>query len=158
MFQIMRYIFGTKVLVGGKYSLEKGLHDRVYVTVYPARPTLPFKLKFGKHGESGVYLRNNDTFYNFYWKPVCPSWVNSEGKIVKSKRFQFTKFRLRALSTNKGKIMSNDEMATVELVSSEATGYLNAEGQFVHGTPPAEKPFDGDGTRYVQTDEDAIEG
>lgn len=65
---------------------------------------------------------------------------------------------LRALSPNKGKIMENDEMATVELVSSEISGYLNSDGQFTHGTPPAEKPFNGDGTRYVQTDEDAIEG
>lgn len=56
--------------------------------------------------------------------------------------------------------MENDmeNMGTVELVSSEASGYLNADGQFTHGTPPAEKPFDGDGTRYVQADEDAIEG
>ena len=56
--------------------------------------------------------------------------------------------------------MSNDTKQTpaVELVSSETSGYLNADGQFVPGTPPAERPLDGDGTRYVQTDEDAIEG
>ena len=50
-----------------------------------------------------------------------------------------------------GKIMTNDneKMATVELVSSEVSGYVGADGQFVHGEPPV-KPT------YVQTDEDVI--
>lgn len=48
--------------------------------------------------------------------------------------------------------MENDntnEMATVELVSSEVSGYVGADGKFVYGEPPV-APV------YVQTDEDVI--
>lgn len=57
---------------------------------------------------------------------------------------------LRTLSPNKGKIMENDinTAPTVELVSSEVSGYLGADGQFVYGAPVE---------TFVQTDEDVIE-
>lgn len=69
------------------------------------------------------------------------------------------KYCLSASSTNKGKIMTNDtNVPTAELVSSEVSGYIGPDGTFVYGTPPAETISDGDGSVYVQTDEDAIEG
>ena len=43
----------------------------------------------------------------------------------------------------------NKSIATVELVSSEVSGYVGADGKFVYGEPPV-KPV------YVQTDEDVI--
>lgn len=59
---------------------------------------------------------------------------------------------LSASSTNKGKIMKNDTvegLGTVELVSSETSGYLGPDGKFVYGEPPVEAK-----EIYVQTDED----
>lgn len=54
----------------------------------------------------------------------------------------------------KEKIMSNDTtVGTVELVRTETTGYLNENGEFVYGTPPAEQPKEM--PTYVQTGEDA---
>lgn len=41
---------------------------------------------------------------------------------------------------------------TVELVSSEVSGYLGADGKFVYGTPPE------GGEVYAQSAEDAIGG
>jgi hypothetical protein len=65
---------------------------------------------------------------------------------------------LRALSPNKGKIMANDmeDIGTVELVSSEVSGYLNKDGQFEYGTPPAAEEAKPEA--FVQSDEDAIRG
>lgn len=52
--------------------------------------------------------------------------------------------------------MENDKMedvGTVELVSSEVSGYLNADGQFVYGKPEEAKP-----EVFEQDAEDAIAG
>lgn len=49
--------------------------------------------------------------------------------------------------------MTNDntEVAgSVELVSSEVSGYVGTDGKFVYGEPPVAAPV------YVQTDEDVI--
>lgn len=42
----------------------------------------------------GVGFRLKDRFWRFYWRPVCPSWVDTTGKIVKSKKFQFLTFEI----------------------------------------------------------------
>jgi hypothetical protein len=46
--------------------------------------------------------------------------------------------------------MENDTIANVELVSSETTGYLGADGQFVYGEPPVNPGKE----IFVQTGED----
>lgn len=53
---------------------------------------------------------------------------------------------------NKGKIMENDNLPTAELVSSEVSGYLGPNGEFIPGEPPAQEPRVH--PVYVQTDED----
>lgn len=73
---------------------------------------------------------------------------------------------LSALSANKGKIMENDTtIGTVELVSSEVSGYLDSEGKFAYGEPVADKaapaPKNDEAEEYVayaQSAEDAING
>lgn len=54
--------------------------------------------------------------------------------------------------------MENDTQnaGTVELVSSEVSGYLDANGQFQPGTPPAAETDEA--VAFVQSDEDVIEG
>lgn len=48
--------------------------------------------------------------------------------------------------------MTNDNLPTAELVSSEVSGYLGPNGEFIPGEPPAQEPRVH--PVYVQTDED----
>jgi hypothetical protein len=53
--------------------------------------------------------------------------------------------------------MENDNLetaGTVELVSTRTTGYLNADGQFVYGEPPAEQTKEL--PTYIQDGEDVV--
>lgn len=51
--------------------------------------------------------------------------------------------------------MENDTtVGTVELVRTETTGYLNEDGQFVYGNPPAAQPKEL--PVYVQDGEDVV--
>lgn len=50
--------------------------------------------------------------------------------------------------------MENDTIGTVELVSSETTGYLGPNGEFIYGQPPAEQPKEL--PVYVQDGEDVV--
>lgn len=50
--------------------------------------------------------------------------------------------------------MENDAIGTVELVSTETTGYLGPNGEFIHGEPPAQKSREL--PVYVQEGEDVV--
>jgi len=52
--------------------------------------------------------------------------------------------------------MENDNIGTVELVSSEVSGYVGEDGKFVYGAPPAADEAQPEA--FVQSDEDAIAG
>lgn len=129
---MLKYFLGTKFLVGGSYSLEKGHHDLKY-EITPAswywyllyhRKVPTIRIKWA--GDKGIKLSYNNRFWVFYWKPVCDGWFDENHVWHKSKQLQFLTFKLGSVEPNKQKGKKMNE--TLEL-HPELADIVNGEGQ-----------------------------
>lgn len=95
------YFFGSKILTGGKVFNDGRTPECYYITISPIEywhrlflKLLPIhSVKFARRYH-GVSLRINDRVFNFYWKPICPYFLDENSKLIKSKKFQFFTFSL----------------------------------------------------------------
>jgi hypothetical protein len=107
---ILKYFVGAKILIGGRCYYNEELkvmsHETDYLYVHPGNfwNVLFLKMyysyiphfKFDK--TKGIKIQIGNTFRIFYWKPYCPFWIDKDGNVIKSKRFQYLKFRINERS------------------------------------------------------------
>jgi len=109
-----KYILGLYYAIGGiVYHDGRCATQYVYIPAsYFWKELIP-KIECGRCGSKGVYLRYNDRFFEFFWKPYSPHWIDKEGVLRKSKRFQFLSFKIN--QDKKGKHMNDitqDQIST----------------------------------------------